>query len=86
MRGLLKNQTFSFPRVLWGRFGGRERRTRKQMRKLATRVSKGKIMKNFVCQLKEWRLVIKAWRKSLKIRLANWKYHSGSGSRGRMTI
>lgn len=56
------------------------------MREMATRVSKGKIMKNFVCQLKEWRLVIETWRRSLKIRLANWKYHSGSGSRGRMTI
>lgn len=35
-------------RMLWGRFGGRERRTRKQMRELATRVSKGKIMESFV--------------------------------------
>lgn len=59
MRGLLKNWTFSFAREYCGGvFGGRERRTRKQMRELATRVSKGKIMKNFVCQLKEWRLLI----------------------------
>lgn len=85
MHGLLKELNFSLPENVVEDGGGREGRTRKWVREPVAEVSRSKIMKSFVCQLNEWGLCHKVLggKKSLQIRLANCKYHSGSSSRGR---